>query len=419
LNDVVRRLVLHVDVDAFFPSVEQLLVPALRGRPVIVGSGVIASCSYEARRFGLHAGMSLAQARRLCPQAIVLEGNYQTYRCFAEQVWTVCRRHTTALETFLDEAYGDATGIALPEGGPIALGRQFRQEVLKEVGLSVSVGLAANRMMAKIASAAAKPGRQPPPAEPGVLWIPPGQEEAFLAPLPIRKLPGVGHKTEERLHDLNIRTIGDLRVLDRRTLSAMFGRRGEALHDRCRGQRIEAVTVFRHADGDCPHFKTVSRETTFHRPTTDPGEIRGILFYLTERAMRTARQSGLLSRCVELSIRYDDWKEYAAARTLPHPTDSEDDAFAVVVQLLERLHRRRVALRHVGIVLSRFSRAADRAELFPAPGEVHRRQLHGAVDRIRDRFGHAAVVMGRSIELLGRLERNDYGFVLRTPSLTK
>jgi len=449
------RLLLHIDIDAFFPSVEQLLIPSLRGRPVIVGSGVIASCSYEARRFGLRAGMSLREAKKRCPQAIILKGDYRIYRCFAERAWEICRRCTTALETFLDEAYGDATGVAIPDGGPLELGRKLQKQVRDEVGLPVSVGLAANRMMAKLASAAAKPG--------GVVWIRPGQEEAFLTPLPIRKLLGVGHKTGEKLHDMNIRTIGDLRALSREALAAMFGRRGEILYERCRGRDSQKVMQPAFAQNPSNHPqaelggstpleqsapedsedasvaacrsasplsrerssppaappKTISRETTFHCPTCDPLEIRGMLFYLLERAMRTVRRAGLLAGCAELAIRYDDWKDYASAKALPQPTDNEDDAFAVILQLLGQLHRRRVALRHVGIVLSRFSPTAARAELFTPPGEIRGRELHGAIDVIRDRFGHAAVVTGRSIELLGRLEQNDYGFVLRTPSLTK
>ncbi|HUU21615.1 MAG TPA: DNA polymerase IV [Phycisphaerae bacterium] len=400
----VAKLVMHVDVDAFFASVEQLLIPALRGRPVIVGSGVIASCSYEARRFGLGAGMPLGQARRLCPSAVVLEGRYPVYRCFAEHVWDVCRRYTCGLETYLDEAYGDATGMEAIHGPPAELGGKLQQEVAREVGLPVSVGLAANRMMAKIASGSAKPN--------GVAWVRPGEEEAFLANLPIDKLLGVGRKTESRLTDMNIRTVADLRRLPREMLRGMFGARGEMLHERCRGRDPELIR---------PHRlpRTISRETTFHRPTRDADEIRGMLFYLLERAMRTVRAGGLRTRHVELSIRYDDFRGDSAGRSLPEPTEVDDDVFAVVAEMLCRLHRRRVALRHVGIVLSQFTRRDEAGELFTGPDRLRRRSLYTAVDRIRDRWGHAAVVMGPSADLLGRLRQNDYGFVLRTPSLTK
>ena len=398
------KLILHVDVDAFFASVEQLLIPALRHRPIVVGSGCIASCSYEARRYGLHAGMSLRQSKRLCPTVVILPGYYQIYRCFAEHTWQVCRRYTCALETYLDEAYGDAGGMEYLHGDPSVLGERLQQEVLQRVGLPVSVGLAANRMLAKIASSSAKPN--------GVVWIRPGQEEAFLCSLPIEKLLGVGHKTAEKFRDMNIRTVGELRRLSRELLKCMFGLRGEVLYERCRGRdarKLRPAAIPR----------TISRETTFHQPTCRRGEILGMLQYLLERAMRTVRQRRLLTGCIELSIRYDDWREQAARRSLSEPTAMDDEVFSTVRQLLDQLYRRRVALRHVGIVLSGFSSAGAEATLFEPPARRRRRDLYAAIDRIRDRWGHASILTGESIELLGHLQQNDYGFVLRTPSLTK
>ena len=398
------KLILHVDIDAFFASIEQLLIPFLRGRPVIVGSGCIASCSYEARRLGLHAGMSLADARRRCPSAVILAGQYPIYRCFAEQIWEICRQYTAALETFLDEAYGDVSGMEFFHGRPPQLGQKLRQQVLEETGLSVSVGLGANRMLAKIASRLAKPG--------GVRWIAPEQVQEVLDPMPIESLPGVGRSTAERLRDVNIVTVAQFRALAREVLRSMFGRRGETLYERCRGRDDQILRP-----AALP--RTISRETTFHKPTCDPAEIRAMLFYLLERAMRSARQLGLLARTVEVSIRYDDWKQCASRRSLERATADDSEAFAVVVELLERLYQRRVALRHVGVVLSGFDRQSRQGELFEATQIVRRRELTHALDTIRDRWGHGALVTGESVGLLGRLKRNDYGFVLRTPSLTK
>ena len=436
------QLVLHIDVDAFFASVEQLLIPRLRGRPVIVGSGCIASCSYEARRRGLQAGMSLSRAQRQCPGAIVLAGDYQIYRCFAEHVWRVCRRYTCGLETYLDEAYGDAAGMERVHGDPPTLGRKLQGDVLSEVGLPVSIGLAANRMMAKIASASAKPG--------GVVWIAPGAEDEFLTAMAVEKLLGVGPKTAGKLRDMNIRTVGELRRLSRELLRAMLGLRGEVLYERCRGRdtgstavsavgrRITGETPLCHGQaklgrapiGTAKHMtfdrgtrppipKTISRETTFHQPTCRREEIRGMLQYLLERAMRAVRSRRLLTRCVELSIRYDDWREQAARRTLSQATAADDEVLERLWVLLEQLHKRRVALRHVGIVLSSFSPAGEEGLLFEPDSRRRRRELYIAIDNIRDRWGHGSIVTGESAELLGQLERNDYGFILRTPSLTK
>ncbi len=406
-------LVLHVDVDAFFASVEQLLIPFLRGRPVAVGSGVIASCSYEARKFGLRAGMELSRARKLCPQVVILAGNQNIYRCFADRIWDICRRYTVGMETYLDEAYGDATGMEAIHGDGMALGRKLQTAVQKEVGLSVSVGLASNRMVASIASDLSKPH--------GVAWIRPGDEERFLAPLPIEQLMGVGHKTAGVLHDMNVATIEQLRALPLEAMRTMFGRRGEVLYERCRGRDpqgdINDPSLEEEGKRRVP--RSISRETTFHTPQCDPAQIRGMLFYLLERAMRTARNAGLMAKCVEVSIRYDDWKSDAASRTLPEASDSDDDVFAIASELLEGLHKRRVAMRHVGVALSGLSRGGGQPTLFDPAGHEHRHELYETLDAIRDRFGHSAVVTGKSIELLGHLEQNDYGFILRTPSLTK
>jgi len=348
--------------------------------------------------------MPLRRAKKLCPAAVVLQGQYAIYRCFAEHIWQVCRRYTTGLETYLDEAYGDATGMEHIHGDPLRLGRRLRRQVREEVGLEVSVGLASNRMLAKIASSSAKPN--------GVAWIRPGREQSVLTRCPIEKLPGVGGRTAEMLRDMNIRTVGELRLLSRESLRCMLGRRGEVLHERCRGRDDQSVRP-------AAMPKSISRETTFHEPQCDPGRIRGMLFYLLERAARTARQIGLLARTVELSIRYNDWKESSASRTLPAATEADGELFPVVLELLEQLHHRRVALRHAGIVLSRFSPKSAQARLFEPAGHARHRRLYNAIDTIRDRWGHAAVVTGKSIELLGRLRQNDHGFVLRTPSLTK
>ena len=398
------NLILHVDVDAFFASVEQLLLPFLRGRPVIVGSGCIASCSYEARKFGLHAGMSMRDARRLCPRVVILAGDYPIYRCFAEHLWDIARQYTISLQTYLDEAYGDASGMARIHGGPQQLGEKLRCQVLAQVGLSVSVGLGPNRMLAKMASSAAKPG--------GVRWVAPDQVEAFLSPLPAAKLPGVGRKTAVMLEEMNITTIAQLRAVDRRTMQGLLGLRGLVLYDRCRG---EDPQVLRRTPA-LP--RTISRETTFHQPTMELGQIRGMLFYLLERAVRTARKARLGAKTLELTIRYDDWKQLSASRSLGEPTQREEQLLVLADQLLNQLHRRRVALRHVGVVLSNFT-PVQGAELLTAPADQRLDRLHEAMDAIRDRWGHAAVVSGQSIDLLGKLEQNDYGFVLRTPSLTK
>jgi len=392
-----------VDADAFFASVEQLLIPPLRGQGVIVGSGCIASCSYEARRVGLRAGMPLHEARRRCPSAVVLPGDYQIYRCFAEQIWDICRRYTESLETFLDEACGRIAVDAGRYGGADQLGLRIQREVADEVHVPVSVGLAANRMMAKLASSAAKPR--------GVLWIPAGIEADYLAPLPAGDLPGVGPKIAGKLADMNITTIGQIAAMPARILAAMFGKAGLTIHDRACGRDDQPMRP-------AAPPRSISRETTFHKPTCDRREIIGMLNYLLQRAMRAMRNHGLLTRHVELAIRYDDWKSCAARRTLDEPTSRDDDVAAVLAGLLEKLHTRRVALRCVGVVLAGFTPVGSAPRLLP-PARPQLLGLQDVIDDVRDHFGHGSVVTGPEIDLLGKLARNDYGFVLRTPSLTK
>ncbi len=401
-----RPVILHLDVDAFFASVEQLLIPRLRDRPVIVGNGVIASCSYEARAFGCSAGMPLHQARRRCPQAVILDGNYQIYRCFADHVWEVCRRYTCGLDTYLDEAYGDATGLEHVHGPPETLGRKLQQEVLREVGLPVSVGLADNRMLAKIASGAGKPR--------GVVYVPAENAPTFLAPLPIEKIPGVGRKTARILHDMNIHRVAELQTLDRSLLRELFGRRGEDLHDLVRGRDHRPIPTLRPRPP-----RSISRETTFHQPMTDRAEILGMLHYLLQRAARAVREGRLLVGCVQVTLGYEDWRRVEMQRSLREPSDDDETLYQLAGDLLGTLYRRRVSLRHLGVTFTKFTKAGDRPRLFDEPPLARNRRLNRTLDTIRDRWGHAAVVSGKSIELMGRLEQNDHGFVLRTPSLTK
>ena len=396
---------MHTDIDAFFASVEQRLNPHLRGRPVIVGSGVIASCSYEARRYGLRAGMPLDQARALCPEAIILEGRQATYRSFANRIFACCRRMSPDIETYLDEAYCDLTGTERLYGSPMRAGEELRRRVRRETGLTVTVGLGTNRMIAKMASGAAKPD--------GLRQIRPGEEAAFIAGLPIEKLPGVGRATRETLAKLNIETIGDLRQLPRNGLTALFGANGGLLDDRSRGRDTRVVS-----EKETP--KSISRVTTRHRDTASPKTIRGMLYYLIERAARTARDLGIECGRLNLRIRYADFASANRTRTLPEPTSRDKELFETAAEILDRLFTRRVGLRHIGVTLSRFSLQQDhQASLFDAPRDERAPRLYAAMDELRRRFGHAILIAGESVDLMNDLKRDSYGYVLRTPCLTK
>lgn len=397
--------ILHLDLDAFFASVEQIRNPSLRGKPVIVGSGCIASCSYEARRFGLTAGMSIREAMRLCPRALVLKGDQRVYHAFAERVFEACRGVSPAVETYLDEAHCDLTGTSRINGSPLEAGSRLKVLIQERTGLTVTVGIGTNRMIARLAGKAAKPD--------GLAAVEPGSEASFIADRPVRELPGVGRRTGELFSKLNIETVADLRAVPRPALRQLLGEPGEVLYERCRGRDPRAVS-----QREVP--RSVSRETAFHYPTAAESEIEAMLYYLTERAARFLRGRGLEARTVGVRIRYSDFRGAAASATLAAPTALDPTLFHTAARLLRSLRSRRVSLRLVGLRLEGLRLAeATQGDLMEEDAEAARRQLVAGLDRVRSRYGHSAVVVGRSIRLLGALEQNPDGFVLRTPSLTK
>jgi DNA polymerase-4 len=397
--------ILHVDIDAFFAAIEQVRDPRLRGRPVIVGAGVIASCSYEARRFGLHAGMALSEARRLCPEAVILEGHAQIYRCFAEQIFACCREVAPAVETYLDEAYCELTGTERLHGDLVAAARHLRARVHEDTGLTVTCGIGPNRMLAKLIGKTVKPD--------GLARIEAHEADAFLRDLPIEKLAGIGHAHAKTLRSMNVRTIGELRALTPEVLVVLFGAPGGLLHERCRGRDTAVVS-----EREIP--LSISRETSFHRNTADRAEIEGMLEYLTGRACRAARDLDIKPRTIGVRLRYADGEGAAQERSMRVPTDTDPQVLEVVLDVARRLFTRRVALHLVGVTLSNFaSRLAEQGLLFAESEAGRQNALYRAFDGVREAFGHGVLVSGRALHLKGRVAENRHGFVLRTPSLTK
>jgi DNA polymerase-4 len=397
--------ILHVDIDAFFASIEQLRDPRLRGRPVIVGAGCIASCSYEARRFGLHAGMALSEARRLCPDAVILDGHAQTYRCFAESIFACCREVAPAVETYLDEAYCDLTGTERLHRDFTAAATRLKRRVREETGLAVTCGIGPNRMLAKLIGKTVKPD--------GLARIEAGEADAFLTDRPIEQLAGVGHAHARTLRSMNIRTIGELRPLPAETLAALFGAPGRMLYERCRGRDTAVVT-----EREIP--RSISRETSFHRNTADRAEIDGMLEYLVGRACRAARELDIQPRTIAVRLRYADSEGDERTRSMPTPSATDPVVLEVALDVLHRLFTRRVALHLVGVTLSSFaSHLAEQGSLFDEVEAGRTNALYRAFDGVRDSYGHGALVSGRALHLKGRLDEDRHGFMLRTSSLTK
>jgi DNA polymerase-4 len=395
-------LIMYLDIDAFFPSVEQVKFPHLKGKPVVVGSGVVASSSYEARRYGISAGTSITEAVRLCPDVIVLKGHQHTYASFAERIFDHCRHLTPQVEAYLDEIFCDLTGTPAAQGDPLVLGENLKDLISRDPGLGVTVGFASNRMLAKLAAKDVKPD--------GVAVVRLGEEEAFMEERPVSDVLGIGRKTTRLLKQINVNRVSDLKAFSFAYLEKVFGRNAFLIHERLRGRDPYVPSVVP---------KSISRETSFPRDTTDMDEIMSVLYYLTERACRSARTVGLLPRRVTVKVRYGDGEGETVSARLREARVLDAAIFQTAHDLLMRVFRRcRVHL--IGVVLSEFVPGRDIQEsLYPDRCAERLGDLYGTLDRIRSRYGHSSVIAGKSIGLMKRLERDSYGYILRTPSLTK
>jgi DNA polymerase-4 len=293
------RCIFHIDLDAFFVSVEQMLNPELKGKPVIVGGdperrGVVASASYEARPFGIHAGMPSSKARRLCPQAIFIRSHFSLYKDASAKFMKILGDFSPYIEPLgLDEAYLDVTGYEEPYGSPRQLALAIKERINKELELTASVGIATCKVVAKIASDLCKPD--------GLLEIAPGEEQAFLNPLPVAKLPGVGKKTEQILKEIGVTTIGELASLPLDTIKRRFGATGEILHSYARGIDDREVE----APGEA---KSISQELTFARDTLDRNFLEANLHNLCQEVCQELRSQNKRAKCVAIKLRYADFK---------------------------------------------------------------------------------------------------------------
>ena len=410
-----------VDIDAFFPQVEQILRPELKGRPVIVGGrasdrSVVASASYEARARGVRTAMPIRAAQRLCPDAVFLRGDFHAYARFSRAMMDLCRRYTPLVEpASLDEAYLDVTGCrrlfrtsgiaSVGRGWPLQAAEHLKRRIRRDLQLAVTVGIGANRLIAKTACSCAKPN--------GLAWVRPGYEARFLAPLPLKDLYGVGPRTAERLAQYNLQTVGDLVRIPESMLVEQFGPSGRALAQRARGIDPAPVTAGRSQP------KSISRETTFETNLIGRSRIKAMLSYLLERACHGLRGIDRLARTVTVKVRYADFRTIARSRSLPALSDHDDAFWPVASGLFDRIHTRRVGVRLVGVSLSHFAPSGRQLALFGEAGHARRTRFYHNVDRIRRRFGFSALVTGRAIELLETHERDTHGFRLRTACLSR
>jgi len=374
------RTIIHVDLDAFFCSVEELLDPSLKSTAFAVGGaadqrGVISTASYEARKFGVHSALPTARALRLCPHLKLLPGRHRLYGEYSRRVMAFFDQETPLVEQIsIDEAFLDFTGDARP-GGKIAATLQAR--IAAETGLPSSFGVATNKLVAKIATNVGKPK--------GLVVVPPGEEAAFLAPLPMSMLWGVGPKTQARLAELGLRTIGDLAAWPAADLEQRFGAWGADLARHARGIDDRPVETEREA-------KSISKETTFARDVSDRAELRRTLLELCDQVGASLRRQGLVARTVKLKLRWPPFETITRQSTLPQPTDLDAEIFEAAFALFQTAWGRGRPVRLVGVGVSGLQTPARQLSLFDsAPQDQRAGKLAEAVDKIRAKYGWDAV----------------------------
>jgi DNA polymerase-4 len=397
----INRSVLHLDADAFFASVEQRDDPKLRGKPVAVGTGVVASCSYESRRYGVRTGMRLAEARYLCRPLIVLPGEYPRYEQAARRILGICAERTPRVEVAaLDDLYLELSGQDQIE----QMAGELRTQVRDEVQLSVSIGIGANKLIANVATKQAKPGK--------CEHVLPGAERAYLAPWPVRVLHGVGPRIEARFERVNVQRVGEVAAMPVPVLRGLFGAQGRVLHDMAHGIDHRPV----HASKPP---QSISRRSSFDPPAADRAFLRAMLDYLVERAAAWMRFNGLQAHGCTLTMRYGDYECVNGRCSFHLSTDQEDIVKAAVRERFEGLYQRRLPLRLIGIELAPLSQVDRQMPLFPDPDVQRAARLAACKDSIHQRFGFTSLLTGSSLLLAERMERDRENFRMRTPCLTR
>jgi DNA polymerase-4 len=377
-------------MDAFFVSVEELFDPSLKGKAVVVGGksherGVVSAASYEARKFGVHSALPLRTAYRLCPHAIFVDGHPERYREYSGRVFEILGRFSPKVEmASVDEAYIDMTGTERLLGPALQAAHALHETVKAETQLNCSIGIATSRLVAKIASDQAKPN--------GVLRVLPGVEARFLAPLEVRKVPGVGKVMEKNLHAIGIHRIGDLAALEESVLEARFGKWGLALAGKSQG--LDAGGWFDSDIGERGDPKSISHEHTFGIDTAEPERLEATLTHLAEKVGRRLREHGLHARTIQLKLRYSDFSTITRAYSLPSPTQLDIDLIEQSRRLLHENWERPRAIRLLGVHVSGFEHDSGQVNLIGGERTERWRQALEAADRLRDRYGETAVALG-------------------------
>ncbi|PWT99432.1 MAG: DNA polymerase IV [Bacteroidetes bacterium] len=382
MNDP-QRIIVHFDLDAFFVSVECIRDPSLKGKALIVGGsrerGVVAACSYEARKYGIHSAMPMATAMRLCPHATVLNGSRGEYSKYSRWVTEIIASKAPLFEkASIDEFYLDLTGMD-KYFNPYQWTIDLRQEIINQTGLPISFALASNKMIAKIATNEAKPN--------GYMQVAFGKEQEFLAPLPVNKIPGVGGQTYKLLMEMGIQTIGDVVTRSPEELELRLGNYGAELLEKAKGKHYGEVVAYHEA-------KSVSTENTFDTNTADLDFLMSELVRMTEKVAHELRQDNKMAGCVTIKIRYPDFETTSRQTSIPY-SFYDDELIPVAKDLFNKLYRSGELIRLLGVRLSELTDEALQTNLFD---DVEKKtDLYKAIDEVKNKFGKSAITRARTI----------------------
>jgi len=377
------RSILHLDLDTFFVSVERLMDSRLSGKPIIIGGtgdrGVVAACSYETRKFGVHSAMPMRMARELCPEAIVIRGNSANYSKYSNLVTDVIKEDVPVYEkTSVDEFYVDLTGMDRFFGN-FKFASELRDKVIRETGLPISFGLSINKTVSKVATGEAKPNNK--------IYVQKGLERPFLAPLSVRKIPMVGEKTYQILRNLGVRRIQTLQEMPLEMMQSVMGKHGSIIWHKAQGVDQSPVLPYQER-------KSISTERTFAKDTIDMVKLEGIIVAMTENLAYQLRRGDKLTSCITVKIRYSDFNTHTLQARIPY-TAADHILIPKVKELFKRLYDRRLLVRLIGVRCSHLVGGGYQMNLFEESEELS--NLYSAMDHIRQRFGDRSVLRAVSL----------------------
>lgn len=388
-----ERNIVHMDLDSFFVSVERLYDSRLNGKPILIGGssdrGVVASCSYEARKFGVHSAMPMRTARQLCPEALIVRGDFEKYSKKSHEVTEIIREGVPLFEkSSIDEFYIDYSGMER-FFGCFKMAKELRERIIKETGLPISLGLSENKTVSKVATGEAKPNN--------ARQVPHGNEKPFLAPLPVRKIPLIGEKTSHTLYNMGVKTVKTLQVMPSELLEATFGKNGRVIWEKANGIDRSLVTPYSEA-------KSISSENTFEEDTIDVKKLEAHLIAMTEQLGTKLRQKQQLTSCITVKIRYSDFDTHSLQKKIPY-TSADHTLISLVKELFKKLYSRRLLIRLIGVRFSGLVYGNYQINLFEDTQEQI--NLYQALDRINTKFGEKAVCRAIGMQV-GRRRFNPF-----------